>query len=76
MDFSFHSLNALFQQLGLPAEDADIDIFIRDHTLKSGTRLVDADFWTEAQSGFLQEALDEDADWTEIVDQLDSRLRQ
>ena len=76
MDFSSHSLNALFQQLGLPAADSDIDSFIRNHTLKSGIRLVDADFWTEAQSGFLEEALDEDADWTEIVDQLDSRLRQ
>jgi hypothetical protein len=76
MDFSFHSLNALFQQLGLPSADSEIDSFLRIHTLKSGTRLVDAYFWTDAQSGFLQEALDDDADWTAIVDQLDSRLRQ
>ena len=75
MDFSTHSINMLFQQLGLPATDNDVDSFISRHKLGPATRLIDADFWTEAQAAFLSEALAEDADWTEIVDQLDARLR-
>ena len=75
MDFSVHSMNTLFQQLGLPATDSDIDSFFSLHKLDRETRLADADFWTEAQAAFLSEALEEDADWTEIVDQLDARLR-
>lgn len=75
MDFSAHSINTLFQQLGLPAADSDVDSFFSRHKLDSGTRLVDAHFWTEAQAAFLGEALEEDADWAEIVDQLDARLR-
>ena len=75
MDFSAHSINTLFQQLGLPATDSDIDSFLSRHKLDHETRLLDADFWTEAQVAFLKEALEEDADWVEIVDQLDARLR-
>lgn len=75
LDFSHYSINTLFRQLGLPAADSDVDNFFSRHKLDPGTRLVDADFWTEAQAAFLNEALEEDADWTEIVDQLDARLR-
>lgn len=75
MDFSHHSINTLFQQLGLPSTDTDVDSFFSLHKLNPETRLADADFWTEAQAAFLNEALEEDADWTEIVDQLDARLR-
>lgn len=75
MDFSRHNINTLFQQLGLPATESDIDSFFSRHKLDPKTRLTDADFWTEAQAAFLKEALEEDADWTEIVDQLDARLR-
>ncbi|MCH7742780.1 MAG: DUF2789 domain-containing protein [Proteobacteria bacterium] len=75
MDFSRHNINTLFQQLGLPATESDIDSFFSRHKLDPETRLTDADFWTEAQAAFLKEALEEDADWTEIVDQLDARLR-
>tara|TARA_B100000809_G_C15127836_1_gene527048 strand:+ start:561 stop:794 length:234 start_codon:yes stop_codon:yes gene_type:complete len=75
MDISPHTITTLFQQLGLLSSDSDIDSFFTQHKLDHETRLVNADFWTEAQAAFLQEALDEDADWTEIVDQLDARLR-
>lgn len=75
MDFSPHSINTLFQQLGLPASDNDVDGFFASHKLDPGTRLVDADFWTEAQAAFLDQALEEDADWAGIVDQLNARLR-
>ena len=75
MDFPPHSINALFQQLGLPATDSDIDNFFHRHKLNHDIRLVDADFWTEAQAMFLSEALEEDADWAGVVEQLNARLR-
>ena len=56
-------------------ETQENDSFISRHQLDGGIRLIDADFWTEAQAAFLSEALAEDADWTEIVDHLDARLR-
>lgn len=70
-----HSINALFQQLGLPDSDKAIDRFIAEHgPLPRTTILYKADFWTPAQAEFLQEALEDDADWAEIVDELDARL--
>ncbi|HCS26394.1 MAG TPA: DUF2789 domain-containing protein [Spongiibacteraceae bacterium] len=70
-----HNINALFQQLGLPDSDADIERFIAVHSpLDRSTTLQNADFWNSAQASFLQEALDDDADWAEIVDELDARL--
>jgi hypothetical protein len=35
-----------------------------------------ASFWTQAQASFLREAIEEDADWAELVDQLDVMLRK
>ncbi len=75
MYFPPHNINVLFRQLGLPATDSDVNSFFTRHKLDPETRLVNADFWTEAQAAFLNEALEEDADWTQIVDQLDARLR-
>jgi hypothetical protein len=75
MDISPHTINTLFRQLDLAATDSDVDSFFSSHKLDRETRLSDADFWTEAQAAFLVEALEEDADWAEIVDQLDARLR-
>ena len=75
MDMSPHNITTLFQQLGLPSDDDEIDSFCAEHTLERGIRLVDADFWTVSQSAFLSEALEDDSDWAEIVDQLDVRLR-
>lgn len=70
-----HNINALFLQLGLPAGDADIERFIAEHSpLERTTLLQNASFWNAAQASFLQEALDDDADWAEIVDELDARL--
>jgi hypothetical protein len=34
-----------------------------------------ADFWSSSQAVFLKEALEEDADWVEAVNELDVRLR-
>lgn len=76
MDLSEHTLRALFDQLGLPSSAAAIDAFIAQHRpLADGVALADASFWTPAQAQFLREEFDEDADWAELVDQLNVRLR-
>lgn len=76
MDVSEHTLETLFQQLGLPNDQASIDDFIAEHSpLALSISLAEADFWTEAQAAFIQESFIEDADWIEVIDQLDALLR-
>jgi hypothetical protein len=76
MEMSDHTLNALFEQLGLPASDAEITAFIETHKpLADPVALADAPFWNASQASFLQEAIADDADWAEVVDQLDALLR-
>jgi len=76
VDTSTHTLNTLFSQLGLPSSDPEIDRFIETHQLYSDAILLpEATFWSASQASFLREALDQDADWAELVDTLDSRLR-
>lgn len=77
MEPTNHSLNELFAQLGLPSDSKSIEDFIAAHgPLPDDIPLADASFWTQAQAGFLREELIEDADWAELVDQLDAWLRQ
>ncbi|NDV12375.1 DUF2789 family protein [Crenobacter caeni] len=72
-----HPLHLLFAQLGLAADHASIDAFIRAHApLPASIRLEDAPFWRPAQSDLLREERDEDADWAEAVDLLDAELRR
>ena len=71
-----HDMCALFAQLGLPATPEDIAAFIAVHRpLPGQLRLEDAPFWTPAQARLLREELAEDADWAELVDQLNAALR-
>jgi hypothetical protein len=71
-----HSLASLFDQLGLDSSDQAIQAFInRNSPLAAGTALYQADFWSPAQAAFLKQSTDDDADWAEIVDQLDAMLR-
>ncbi|MDX2422897.1 MAG: DUF2789 domain-containing protein [Amphritea sp.] len=75
MDRSTHTINTLFAQLGMPSDDAYIDQFIRTHTLFSqDVRLSEATFWNKSQASFIKECLDTDSDWTEVVDELNTRL--
>ncbi|PLX59580.1 DUF2789 domain-containing protein [Sedimenticola selenatireducens] len=77
MDTSTHTLSTLFAQLGLPNSEADTNAFIIEHRNLVGSIPLDkAPFWTTAQSSFLREAIEEDSDWAEIVDQLDNSLRK
>lgn len=71
-----HSINALFEQLGLDEDDAAIDDFIHKHKpLTKQVLLYEADFWSPSQAEFLKQAVDDDADWANIVEQLNSMLR-
>jgi len=70
------TLNDLFAQLGLPDDDANIIAFIATHKpLTSNIELSQAPWWTQAQADFLRSALDDDAEWAIIVDELSDLLR-
>lgn len=76
MEQAVHDLESLFEQLGLGSSEAAIRDFIRRHKpLPRGVELHQADFWNASQAAFLRQAIDEDADWAEVVDQLDAMLR-
>ena len=76
MELHQHGMAELFQQLGLGSSEQDINKFILEHRQRRGSTLLhEASFWTDAQAAFLKQALEEDADWAELVDQLDVMLR-
>ncbi|HEX5312066.1 DUF2789 domain-containing protein [Aquabacterium sp.] len=76
MNNGFHSLSELFRQLGLPDSIYEIDRFVAIHApLPQGQVLADAPFWAPTQASFLREELADDADWAEVIDMLDARLR-
>ncbi|HEY1028330.1 MAG TPA: DUF2789 domain-containing protein [Pseudomonas sp.] len=75
METPVHDLPALFKQLGLPNDAASINAFISTHSpLPAGRSLADAAFWSPAQAALLREEILEDADWAEVIDQLNLRL--
>ncbi|ROS00233.1 uncharacterized protein DUF2789 [Sinobacterium caligoides] len=76
METPIHTISSLFDQLGLDSSTEAIATFIDGHVVPEGVRLSQASFWSESQAMFLQQAKDEDADWVEIVDQLDIMLRR
>ncbi|SDS86387.1 DUF2789 domain-containing protein [Pseudomonas prosekii] len=72
-----HSLPSLFKQLGLASDPISIDQFIATHSpLKPELHLADAFFWSKSQAQFLRDEILEDADWAEVVDQLNVLLRK
>ncbi|MED5390100.1 MAG: DUF2789 domain-containing protein [Pseudomonadota bacterium] len=77
MDTATHDLPTLFAQLGLDNSETAIEDFVHQHagTLSDGMHLHQAPFWNAAQSRFLAEAVQEDADWAEAVDSLSALLR-
>lgn len=75
MEFSIHKLSNLFDQLGLPSDQVAIENFIKIHSpIAPDILLADAPFWTSAQASFLRDEILNDADWAEVVDQLNARL--
>ena len=64
----------LFEQLGLDASEDAIALFIVTHQLNAQTHIVQADYWSEAQSQFLEEKIQSDGEWSIVVDQLNESL--
>ncbi len=75
MDTTPQDLSHLFEQLGLDNSAKGIDNFIATHTIPANVRLFQADIWNDSQKSFLKEALEEDAQWSELIDHLDAQLR-
>lgn len=76
MDTTPVDLSHLFEQLGLDNSDEAMVQFITAHKLASHIHLSQASFWTSAQKSFIIEALEADAQWTELIEQLDTQLRK
>lgn len=77
MNHFHHRFGELFSQLGLPSDAAAIDAFVAAHApLPGELRLEDAPFWSPSQARLLREELCADADWAEVIDQLNALLRR
>ena len=74
MDTTAHTLRTLFAQLGLDSNEQAIKQFIYQHKLAPGMAIQDAPFWNSAQASFLRESLKQDAEWCEIIDELNTLL--
>ena len=75
MDQPVHHFSELFEQLGLRSDAESIERFIQRHSpLPKEMPLADAPCWNEGQADFLKEAVQEDADWAEVVDHLDASM--
>lgn len=76
MNSSNPTMSDLFGQLGLANDEQSIDRFCEQNQgLSDQVRLEHAPFWNSAQASFLASAWDEDAEWAELIDQLNARLR-
>jgi hypothetical protein len=72
-----HDMPTLFEQLGLPSDDAAIRAFIDAHRpLPEAMMLSEAPFWSDAQATFLRESWREDSDWAPVVDTLNALLHE
>ncbi len=75
MEQTVHPFSELFAQLGLASDEAGIQAFIAQHApLPDDMRLEEAPFWSPAQAQLLREERIDDADWAEVVDQLNLAL--
>jgi len=77
MNQTYHRFTELFLQLGLPSDVDGIKHFLENHSpLDPSIRLENAPFWTQAQSTLLRDEILQDADWAEVIDQLNAALRR
>jgi hypothetical protein len=75
MEQPLHTFSQLFAQLGLPSDAAGIEQFItKNAPLPDHVSLAEAPFWTPAQAAFLHEEWRRDADWAEVIDELNVRM--
>ncbi|RMG36956.1 MAG: DUF2789 domain-containing protein [Gammaproteobacteria bacterium] len=76
MEEPIYDMAGLFEQLGLPDDPASIDRFIAEHSLAPDQPIEEASFWKPAQAEFLREELRKDADWAELIDELNTLLHK
>jgi hypothetical protein len=74
MEAEQHHMSTLFAQLGLPNDEQSITEFVQQHTLTPKTPIWEAPFWNSAQARFLHESLHQNAEWCEIIDELNILL--
>jgi hypothetical protein len=76
MEINDPTLSALFDQLGLASTETAVKAFIKKNAhLPRGVVLHQANFWNASQSAFLKESIEDDSDWSDVVDQLNIMLR-
>lgn len=69
------TLKDLFEQLGLDSSEDGMTAFIEKHRgLNDSRHIEEAPFWTDNQASFLRGALLDDAEWAEVIDQLNAQL--
>ena len=76
MDTSNHNMTGLFAQLGLDSTRSGIYHFVKANNIEPDITIVEADFWSSSQASFIADSLEQDGDWSEIIDQLDAMLRK
>ena len=77
MECSYHTINELFDQLGLPSSDNEIESFIdTNKPLKHSVKIQAADCFSKSQQTFIEEAFHHDSDWVVAVEHLDAMLRE
>lgn len=69
------TMEDLFEQLGLDSSSEAIDAFIAKHKGMNDSRYIErAPFWNDGQRAFLEEAIEEDANWVVVIDELNAQL--
>jgi hypothetical protein len=68
------TLKLLFEQLGLEADDASIESFVKTHQLEADQKLHEAEFWSAGQRDFLKSHWYKDDDWAIVIDELNQQL--
>ncbi|HEY0288783.1 MAG TPA: DUF2789 domain-containing protein [Pseudomonas sp.] len=77
MELTTPTLKTLFEQLGLNSDQASINAFVAQHgPLPDDVKVSEADFWTPPQQKFLKSELLLDAEWAEVVDELNVLLHK
>ncbi|MFT5235823.1 MAG: hypothetical protein ACI8SK_000040 [Shewanella sp.] len=76
MDTTPQDLSHLFEQLGMDNSEESIDTFIASKQIPANVLICQAEFWNESQKSFLRESIEEDAQWSELIDQLDTQIRK
>ena len=65
----------LFTQLGIDSSEEGMDAFIEEHKgMNQSRHIEEAPFWNDSQAAFLKQAIDEDAQWVVVIDELNAQL--